>query len=147
MKVLIGVDPHKGSHTAVAIDGEEVPLGQFKVRVTRAQCQQLLAWAEVFPDRRWVIELAGGLGYPLAQQLVGAGEDVVDVPPTLPARPRRRVGGPGGQPGTTLTSSVTGSHPDQPALRISRSRTQPRPCAPNDRGRSHAPGTGPKQAP
>ncbi len=26
MKVLIGVDPHKGSHTAVAIDHDEVPL-------------------------------------------------------------------------------------------------------------------------
>lgn len=88
MMVLIGVDPHKGSHTAVAIDGDEVPVGQLKVRATRAQCQQLLAWAEAFPDRRWAIESAGGLGYLLAQQLVGAGEDVVDVPPTLSARVR-----------------------------------------------------------
>ena len=61
MKVLIGVDPHKGSHTAVAIDHDEVPLGQLRVRATRMQCEQLLEWAEVFPERRWAIESAGGL--------------------------------------------------------------------------------------
>ena len=27
MTVMIGVDPHKGSHTAVAIDGDEVAAG------------------------------------------------------------------------------------------------------------------------
>jgi transposase len=87
-KVLIGVDPHKGSHTAVAIDGDEVQLSQVRVRATRAQCQQLLAWAEPFPKRSWAIESAAGLGYLLAQQLVAAGESVVDVPPTLSARVR-----------------------------------------------------------
>jgi hypothetical protein len=30
--VMIGVDPHKGSHTAVAIDAAEQPLGQLRVR-------------------------------------------------------------------------------------------------------------------
>jgi hypothetical protein len=25
--VMIGIDPHKASHTAVAVDGREVPLG------------------------------------------------------------------------------------------------------------------------
>jgi transposase len=88
MKVLIGVDPHKGSHTAVAIDRDELPLGTYKVRATRKQCEQLLAWADGFPERRWAIESAGGLGSLLAQQLIAAGEDVVDVPPTLSARVR-----------------------------------------------------------
>jgi hypothetical protein len=36
----------------------------------------------------WAIESAGGLGYLLAQQLVGAGERVLDVPATLAARVR-----------------------------------------------------------
>jgi transposase len=88
MKVLIGVDPHKRSHTAVAIDRDESRLGQVRVRATKRQCEALLAWAEVFPERRWAIESAGGLGYLLAQQLVAAGEDVVDVPATLAARVR-----------------------------------------------------------
>jgi transposase len=37
-------------------------------------------------DRTWAIESAGGLGKLLAQQLIGAGEHVIDVPPTLSAR-------------------------------------------------------------
>ena len=88
MKVLIGVDPHKGSHTAVAIDHDEVALGTVRGQATKRQCDQLLAWAEGFPERRWAIESAGGLGCLLAQQLVAAGEHVVNVPPTLSARVR-----------------------------------------------------------
>jgi transposase len=38
--------------------------------------------------RRWAIESADGLGKLLAQQLLAAGEDVLDVPPTLAARVR-----------------------------------------------------------
>ena len=39
-------------------------------------------------ERVWAIESAGGLGYLLAQQLLAAGETVVDVPATLAARVR-----------------------------------------------------------
>jgi len=39
-------------------------------------------------QRTWAIESAGGLGYLLAQQLVDAGETVVDVPATLVSRVR-----------------------------------------------------------
>ncbi|MBV8691447.1 MAG: IS110 family transposase, partial [Actinobacteria bacterium] len=88
MKVLIGVDPHKASHTAVAIDATETQLAELTLRANKSQATRLLAWAAPFPDRRWAIESAGGLGYLLAQQLVAAGEDVVDVPPTLSARVR-----------------------------------------------------------
>jgi transposase len=88
MKVIIGVDPHKASHTAVAISGDENELGGIKVRSTRRQVPQLLAWAEPFETRLWAIESAGGLGYLLAQQLVDAGENVVDVPATLASRVR-----------------------------------------------------------
>ena len=53
-----------------------------------SRCERLLDWAAPIPERRWAIESADGLGYFLAQQLVAAGEDVVDVPPTLSARVR-----------------------------------------------------------
>src|SRR5688572_4229960 len=86
--VLIGVDPHKRSHTAVAIDSDEHPLGELTVRAAKGQCERLLVWAASFDDRRWAIESAGGLGYLLAQELVAAGETVVDVPPMLSARVR-----------------------------------------------------------
>ena len=86
--VMIGVDPHKGSHTAVAIGTAEELLGQLRVRACAAQAEQLLAWAEPWPERTWAVEGAGGLGHLLAQQLVAAGEQVLDVPPKLAARVR-----------------------------------------------------------
>ena len=46
------------------------------------------AGAERFPQRTWAIENATGLGYLLAQQLVAAGEQVLDVQPKLAARVR-----------------------------------------------------------
>ena len=88
MSVIIGVDPHKASHTAVAIGGDEREVAKVTVRATRQQTVKLLAWAEPFAERTWAIESAGGLGYLLAQQLVDAGEVVLDVPPTLASRVR-----------------------------------------------------------
>jgi transposase len=86
--VVIGIDPHKASHTAVAVDERELPLGDVRVRATAAQSERLLAWAQQWPQRSWAIENAAGLGYLLAQQLVAAGERVVDVQPKLAARVR-----------------------------------------------------------
>src|SRR5579859_6932240 len=86
--VMIGVDPHKGSHTAVVIDQAELVLGELRVRACAAQAEQLLAWAAAWPQRTWAVEGAGGLGHLLAQQLLAAGERVLDVPPKLGARVR-----------------------------------------------------------
>ena len=86
--VMIGVDPHKGSHTAVAIDAAEEPLGRLRVRASAGQAQRLVAWAAAWPERTWAVEGAGGLGHLLAQQLVAAGERVLDVQPKLGARVR-----------------------------------------------------------
>ena len=88
MQVIIGVDPHKASHTAVAIDTGETQLGHKKVRAARTQVDHLLSWAEPYPARTWAIEGANGMGYLLAQQLVAAGEHVVNVPATLASRTR-----------------------------------------------------------
>jgi transposase len=85
--VMIGVDPHKGSHAA-AIDAAEVGLGELRVRANDEQIDRMLAWAAHWPERTWAVENAGGLGYLLAQQLIAAGEKVLDVPPKLAARVR-----------------------------------------------------------
>jgi transposase len=82
--VMIGIDPHKGPHTAVAVSAAEEPLGDLRVRAGAAQAGTLAAWAE----RTWAVEGAGGLGHLLAQQLAAAGERVLDVPPRLAARVR-----------------------------------------------------------
>jgi len=86
--VMIGVDPHKASHTAVAINAAEQSLGQLRVRASAVQAERLLAWAQAWPERTWALEGAGGLGHLLAQQLLPAGERVLDVPPKLAARVR-----------------------------------------------------------
>jgi transposase len=87
--VLIGVDPHKATHTAVAVDASEQPIARLTVRADRRQVQRLVEWAEPLGSERvWAVESANGLGHLLSQQLVAVGEHVVDVPATLAARVR-----------------------------------------------------------
>jgi transposase len=88
MAVMIGIDPHKGSHTAVAVTAAEEPLGKVRVRACPGQAEQLVAWAAAWPERIWAVEGAAGLGCLLAQQLIAAGERVLDVQPKLAARVR-----------------------------------------------------------
>jgi transposase len=85
---IIGIDPHKGSHTAAVLDGEETLVGELRVVADRRQRDHLLRFAAPFEPRTWAIEAAGGLGALLAQQLVEVGETVLDVPPALSARAR-----------------------------------------------------------
>jgi len=89
MKVLIGVDPHKGSVAIAVVDeakGELLERASFPQN--RAGLRALERWAKRFPERRWAVENAGGLGRHLAGRLAAAGEFVVDVPPKLSARVR-----------------------------------------------------------
>ena len=85
---IIGIDPHKGSHTAAVLDDHEALVGELRVVADRRQRDQLLQFAAPFEPRTWAIEAAGGLGALLAQQLVAVGETVLDVPPALSARAR-----------------------------------------------------------
>ncbi len=85
---MIGIDPHKASHTAVAVDDNENVLGEFELRASMTQADSLRSWADGFDKREWAIESANGLGYLVAQQLVAAGETVFDVPPVLASRVR-----------------------------------------------------------
>jgi transposase len=89
MKVLIGVDPHKGSVAVAALDeatGELLERAAFPQ--DRAGLRSLERWAKRFPEHRWAVENSGGLGRHLAGRLAAAGESVVDVPPKLSARVR-----------------------------------------------------------
>ena len=90
MVTTIGIDPHKATHTAVAIDGDEIVLGEITIRADKDQTNKLIDWAtSVDGDGRlWAVEAATGLGHLLSQQLVACGETVVDVPPVLASRIR-----------------------------------------------------------
>jgi transposase len=91
--VMIGVDPHKASHTAVALSPAEEPLGQLRVRASAVQVERLLGWAQAWPERGWAVEGAGGVGHLPDWQLLSAGERVLDVPPKLAARVRLLAAG------------------------------------------------------
>ena len=85
---MIGIDPHKGSHTAAAVDRDEAVIDTIRVDADVINAARLLAWAARFEPRTWAVEGATGMGALLAQQLVAAGEHVVDVPPKLSSRVR-----------------------------------------------------------
>ena len=91
--VMIGVDPHKGSHTAAAVSAAEERLGELRVPASAEQVQRLLAWAAAWPERTWAIEGADGTGHLLARQLLAAGERVLDIQPKLAARVRLLAAG------------------------------------------------------
>jgi transposase len=88
MPMMIGVDPHKASHTAAALDEHGHLLGQQRITATLEGYQALRAWAERWPQRCWAVEGAHGIGRALAQWLVSDGEQVLDVPAKLAARVR-----------------------------------------------------------
>jgi transposase len=86
--ITIGIDPHKSSLTAVAVDPTGVELAQIRLPVTAGVGQQLLASATAWPERQWAVEGATGLGRGVAQLLAAADQRVLDVPAKLAARAR-----------------------------------------------------------
>ena len=106
MVTTIGIDPHKATHTAVAIDRFEMVLAEITVAADRDQAKRLVDWAAQLDrdGRLWAVDAAGGQGYLLSQQLVARGEQVVDVPAVLASR--TRVLSSGSRRRTTPTTPV-----------------------------------------
>ena len=86
--VMIWIDPHKATHTAVAVDDDENVVGEFTLEASNNQVERLTGWSDRFTKREWAVESANGLGYLIGRQLVAAGETVFDVPPVLASRVR-----------------------------------------------------------
>jgi len=87
--IVIGVDVHKQSVTAVAAD----EVGRIvDERTVPSGSDELLAWAASLSDERlWALEDCRRLTRWLERQLLAAGESLVRVPPKLMA-PERRHG-------------------------------------------------------
>jgi transposase len=86
--IVIGVDVHKRSLTAVAVD----EVGRTLAEQTTAGGDELLAWsASLSSERLWALEDCRQLTRALERQLLAAGESLVRVPPKLMA-PQRRAG-------------------------------------------------------
>jgi transposase len=116
--IIIGIDPHKASLTAVAVDPSGTPLGHRRLLVNAGTLGQLTAWAAGWPTRRFGVEGAYGLGRPIAQQLAAVGEQVQDVPATLAARARLLNTGGGRKTDTADAASVAQVALHNPMLRV-----------------------------
>jgi transposase len=86
--IVVGVDVHKQSLTAVAVD----EAGRALAESTASAAGDLLAWAASLPgERSWAVEDCRQLTRALERALLAAGESLVRVPPKLMA-PQRRAG-------------------------------------------------------
>jgi transposase len=94
MPVTIGVDPHKASSTAAALDAHGHLIGQQRIAATLDGYQTLRVWAERWRQRCWAVEGAHGLGRAVAQRLAGDDEQALDVPAKLATRVRVLFGWP-----------------------------------------------------
>src|SRR5215211_3437855 len=87
--IVIGVDVHKHSLTAVAVDEAGRMLDE---KTVAAADDGLVAWAsELSGERLWALEDCRQLTRWLERELLAAGEELVRVPPKLMA-PERRAG-------------------------------------------------------
>jgi transposase len=86
--VVIAVDPHKASWTAVVVTADLAAADSIRVEVSRAGYRQLRRFAAAWPDARWAIEGAAGLGAPLMERLREDQIVVTDVPAKLARRVR-----------------------------------------------------------
>ena len=88
-RVIVGVDPHKKSVTIEVVDEREKVLGRGRYGTDSAGYRTMVKYVrDQWPQHRWAVEGAQGVGRPLAQRLLAQGEDVVDVPAKLAARVR-----------------------------------------------------------
>jgi transposase len=87
--IVIGVDSHKRTHTAVAADETGRKLAEKTVVATSAGHLEVVRWAARFSDHRWALEDCRHLSRRLSTDLLRAGEAVVRVPPKLMAGARR----------------------------------------------------------
>ena len=90
--VTIGIDPHKQTHTAVAVDALGVAVAQRTVAARRAGFGQLVEWARTLDGERvWVLEDVRAVSGSLERFLIDRGETIVRLPPRLMANARQGV--------------------------------------------------------
>lgn len=88
-QIVIGVDTHAETHTAVAVDALGRVLGTVEVPATGAGYRRLVTWARRHGElSRAGVEGTGAYGAGLARHLIEAGVEVIEV--DRPNRQRRR---------------------------------------------------------
>jgi transposase len=117
----IGIDTHKATLAACALDDLGQPLAERTFDNDPAGHRALLAWAdELLPDARIGLEGSAGFGAAAARYLVVAGREVCEVPPQLSHRERQRTRRAGkSDPGDALAiARVTAREAALPPVRL-----------------------------
>jgi transposase len=117
----IGIDTHKRTLAACAVDDVGTVIAEETFACDRAGFGELAVWAAaVAPGATIGIEGSSSYGAPLAHHLVAAGHAVREVPPQLSRRERARSRRAGkSDPGDALAiARVTAREPDLPPVRI-----------------------------
>lgn len=87
--VIVGIDAHKRTHTAVVCDEQGRELARRTLGTCSCDHLELLAWAAGHGSGRlWAVEDCRHLSRRLERDLLGAGERIVRVPPKLMAHAR-----------------------------------------------------------
>jgi transposase len=88
--MVFGVDPHKGSHTAVAADELGRKKADKTVKARKEGYRELIAWGRAIApqDRKWAVEDVRHVASGLVRELLAAGEAVVFIPTRLMAETR-----------------------------------------------------------
>src|SRR5260370_14423296 len=94
--MIMGVDPHKSTHTATAVDPQtNRAVASIRIHASLVDYRRMLTWARQCDQRRGAVENGEGLGRHLSSWLLARGEQVVDVPTTATARMRQLSRGSG----------------------------------------------------
>lgn len=119
--VVVGVDAHKGSHTAVAVDDAGRELASKTVAANLDGHLVLLGWAEGLEGpRRWAVEDCRHLSRNLERDLLARGEQIARVPPKLMAHARdsARTYGKSDPIDALAVARAALRHPDLPLARL-----------------------------
>lgn len=81
--MVLGIDAHKRSHTAVAVDELGRQHGHTTVPATTAGNLELVRWSRQFGEHRFAVEDCRHLSRRLERDLLAAGEQIVRVNPRL----------------------------------------------------------------
>src|SRR5215210_2307524 len=120
--IVIGVDVHKQSLTAVAVDEAGRMLAE---KTVAAANEELLEWGSgLGRERLWVIEDCRQLTRALERELIAVDEQLVRVPPKLMA-PERRAGRQRGKSDPIDALAVARAALREPRLSRPRSDEQP----------------------
>lgn len=120
--IVVGIDPHKQTHTAVAVDratGEV--LAELTVAARTPGFERLVAWArKLDQERTFAVEDGRHVSGHLERHLIARGERAVRVPPRMMGESRRtdRVWGKSDPVDATAVARAALRHPELPVATL-----------------------------